>query len=176
MSENFSERIENALNDIKNAQSLFKLRYGEECIADKEIEEVLKMAKAEHEEIQQYRAIGTVEEFKTLKENASSGFEIDMMTAFAEKLGEYIKIGTLDECRAAMEKQNLKKPYITKRKVVFVGFINVLRVSGKLKLTSGTGIALIADSAFIWSVIPNENLQPRQTTPKGALRIAKEIT
>ena len=57
MKENYSERIENALNDIQKIQSMFRQRYGEECLADKEIEEVLKIAKAEHEEIQQYRAI-----------------------------------------------------------------------------------------------------------------------
>lgn len=62
MTESFSERIENSLNDIQKIQLLFRKRYGEECLADKEIEEVLKIAKAEHEEIQQYRAIGTVKE------------------------------------------------------------------------------------------------------------------
>ncbi len=68
MKENYSERIENALNDIQKIQSMFRQRYGEECLADKEIEEVLKIAKAEHEEIQQYRAIGTVEECREARE------------------------------------------------------------------------------------------------------------
>lgn len=68
MTENFSERIENALNDIQKIQAMFRQKYGEECLADKEIEEVLKIAKAEHEEIQQYRAIGTVEECRKAKE------------------------------------------------------------------------------------------------------------
>lgn len=67
MTENFSERIENALNDIQKIQTIFRQIYGEECLADKEIEEVLKIAKVEHEEIQQYRAIGTVEELRRLK-------------------------------------------------------------------------------------------------------------
>lgn len=60
MTENFIERIDYALNDIKNMQMLFKQRYGEECPADKEIEEILKAAKSEHEILEQYRAIGTV--------------------------------------------------------------------------------------------------------------------
>lgn len=68
MRENYLERIENALNDIQKIQSMFRQRYGEECLADKEIEEVLKIAKAEHEEIQQYRAIGTVEECMEARE------------------------------------------------------------------------------------------------------------
>lgn len=72
MTENFSERIENALNDIQKIQLLFKQRYGEECFADKEIEEVLKSAKSEHEELQQYRSIGTVEEFQTATEIRNS--------------------------------------------------------------------------------------------------------
>jgi hypothetical protein len=68
MTENFSERIENALNDIQKIQIIFKQKYGEECLADKEIEKVLKIAKAEHEEVQQYRAIGTVEECRKARE------------------------------------------------------------------------------------------------------------
>lgn len=63
-----SERIENALNDIQKIQLLFRQRYGEESLADKEIEEVLKIAKSEHEEIQQYRAIGTVDECRSAME------------------------------------------------------------------------------------------------------------
>lgn len=68
MTENYAERIENALNDIQKIQLLFRQRYGEECLADKEIGEVLKIAKAEREEIQQYRAIGTVEECREARE------------------------------------------------------------------------------------------------------------
>lgn len=62
MTDNFSERIENALNDIQILQMLYRQKYGEECLTDKEIEEILKIVKAEHEEIRQYRAIGTVDE------------------------------------------------------------------------------------------------------------------
>lgn len=68
MIDNYLERIENTLNDIQKIQLLFRQRYGEECLADKEIEEVLKIAKVEHEEIQQYRAIGTVEECRDAME------------------------------------------------------------------------------------------------------------
>lgn len=68
MTKNFLERIENALNDIQKIQLLFRQQYGEECLADKEIEEVLKIAKAQHQEIQQYRAIGTVEECREAME------------------------------------------------------------------------------------------------------------
>lgn len=53
------------------------------------------------EEIQQYRAIGTVEELQDMKNN------------YFEALSDwrqYRKIGTLEECRAAMEKQTAKRP------------------------------------------------------------------
>lgn len=49
------------------------------------------------EEVQQYRAIGTVEELQDMKSN------------YFEALSDwrqYRKIGTLEECRAAMKKQN----------------------------------------------------------------------
>lgn len=52
------------------------------------------------EEIQQYRAIGTVEELQDMKSN------------YFEALSDwrqYRKIGTLEECRAAVEKQTAKK-------------------------------------------------------------------
>lgn len=53
------------------------------------------------EEIQQYRAIGMVEELQDMKSN------------YFEALSDwrqYRKIGTLEECRAAVEKQTAKKP------------------------------------------------------------------
>lgn len=62
MTENISERIDNAIEDIEKMQIIFRQIYGEECLADKEIEEVLKIAKEEHKELEQYRSIGTVEE------------------------------------------------------------------------------------------------------------------
>lgn len=86
MTKNYSERIENALNDIQKIQTIFRQRYQEECLADKEIEEVLKIARLEHEEIQQYQAIGTVEELK--KRYA--------------KLKEYEEMGTPNEIRAKL--------------------------------------------------------------------------
>ena len=53
------------------------------------------------EEIKQYRAIGTPEEFQDMKNN------------YFEALSDwrqYRKIGTLEECRAAMEKQTACNP------------------------------------------------------------------
>lgn len=62
MKDNISERIDNAIEDIEKMKTMFRQKYGEESILDKEIGEVLKISKAEHEKLEQYRSIGTVEE------------------------------------------------------------------------------------------------------------------
>ena len=62
--------------------------------------EASKLAIQALEEVQQYRAIGTVEELQDMKSN------------YFEALSDwrqYRKIGTLEECRAAV-KQTAKKP------------------------------------------------------------------
>lgn len=65
----------------------------------------------EKEELQQYRAIGTPEELKTMKEHGGfSGIELAEIAAAIKTLKEYEQIGTLEECRAAMQKQTEKKP------------------------------------------------------------------
>ena len=117
MKENFSERIENALNDIQKIQLLFRQRYGEECLSDNEIEEVLKIAKKEHEEIQQYRSIGTVEELKNREDNFKSREkyikqilrERDIAIQQLEEIG--VSFGEkMDSVKEAMERQMVKKP------------------------------------------------------------------
>lgn len=64
------------------------------------IEEIESAIKA-LTELQQYHAIGTLEELQDMKSN------------YFEALSDwrqYCKIGTLEECRTAREKQILKKP------------------------------------------------------------------
>ena len=62
-------------------------------------------------EIQQYRAIGTVEELKSLKENgAFSGIELAQIASMQMKLKEYQSIGTIDEFKALKEKNEPYKP------------------------------------------------------------------
>lgn len=61
--------------------------------------EALDVAIQALEEVQQYRAIGTVEELQDMKSN------------YFEALSDwrqYRKIGTLEECRAAVERNNEK--------------------------------------------------------------------
>ena len=61
------------------------------------------------EEIQQYRAIGTVEEVKQLKENAFTGNEMAIIASNLIVLRDYQSIGTLDQCREAVERMKPKK-------------------------------------------------------------------
>ena len=57
------------------------------------------------EEVQQYRAIGTPEELRQLKENgAFTGIELAQIAAMQMTLKKYREIGTPEECRAAVEK------------------------------------------------------------------------
>lgn len=60
------------------------------------------------EELQQYRALGTPEELKELKERAFDGMELAQIAAALMRLKEYERIGTPEECRAAMEQEAKK--------------------------------------------------------------------
>ena len=65
------------------------------------------------EELEQYRAIGTVEDCKEL----ASMFSAEKKHALAtiiDEWKEYIDIGTISECQEAMEKQKPKKCDVTK--------------------------------------------------------------
>ena len=63
------------------------------------------------EEIQQYRAIGTVEDLKSMKENgAFTGVELAQLSAMQMRLKEYSAIGTIDEFKGLKEKSVAKKP------------------------------------------------------------------
>ena len=62
------------------------------------------------EEIQQCRAIGTVEELKSMKENgAFTGVELAQLAAMQMRLKEYSTIGTIEEFKALKEKSVAKK-------------------------------------------------------------------
>ena len=87
---------------------------------DKEIIFGYDMAISALSEIQQYRTIGTVEEIEPyirlaeklnvcdlVRENAGLSNKIKFLEL---ELESYKKIGTVTECRAAMEKQRPKKP------------------------------------------------------------------
>lgn len=62
------------------------------------------------EHVQQYRALGTPEDLKAMKEHgAFTGTELAQLAAMQMRLREYERIGTPKECRAAVEKQNVNK-------------------------------------------------------------------
>lgn len=72
----------------------------DELVKEEYWQELMEMSMNALEEVQQYRAIGTVEELQDMKSN------------YFEALSDwrkYRKIGTLEECRAAMEKQTTKQ-------------------------------------------------------------------
>ena len=52
-------------------------------------------------ELEQYREIGTVEQVRNQKHNLEMAYKI---------ISDYEAIGTVEECREAMEKQKAKKP------------------------------------------------------------------
>jgi len=65
--------------------------------------DAIKMAIQALEEIQQYRAIGTVEGYKRVIEISKENFRVSM--EYKAKVQEYEAIGTIDEFKAWKEKQ-----------------------------------------------------------------------
>lgn len=76
--------------------------YGEERCA-------YSMAIKALEEVQRYRELGTIEEFKDLKDGKLSGRELAMIAVDVNKLKKYQAIGTVEECREARERYKEKK-------------------------------------------------------------------
>lgn len=60
------------------------------------------------EEVQQYRAIGTVEELETASKYLRLVKKHGTVGKTIEECAEYEEIGTVEECREAMEKQRRK--------------------------------------------------------------------
>ena len=65
------------------------------------------------EEIQQYRAIGTVEDIQTMKDNgAFNAVELAKIADMLKRLKVYEAIGTIEEFNALKEKNEPKKPIL----------------------------------------------------------------
>ena len=78
----------------------------DELVKEEYWQELMEMSMNALEEVQQYRVLGTPEDLKAMKEHgAFTGVELATIFAVQMKLKEYEAIGTLDACRAAMEKQ-----------------------------------------------------------------------
>lgn len=113
--------IQEAINHAKEVADE-KYKEGFLCYAnsgdvenDKKNDECVKCAK-EHEqlaewlvELQQYRAIGTVEEFRNCMDILNKA-ETDKLAKIIDEWLLYQKIGTVEECREARERQRGKKP------------------------------------------------------------------
>lgn len=69
-----------------------------------DMEELIRFCTKAIEEVQQYREIGTVKELKELKECAFSGMELASICIAMQHLKEYEAVGTIEECKAAVEK------------------------------------------------------------------------
>ena len=72
------------------------------------LQESIDMAIKALEEVQQYRAIGTVEELETASKYLRLVKKHGTVGKTIEECAEYEEIGTVEECRAAMEKQRRK--------------------------------------------------------------------
>ncbi len=69
------------------------------------------LTNAEADDWNAYRAIGTVEELKSMKENGSfSGSELAQIAVQLNQLKEYKKIGAIERFRELIEKAEPKKP------------------------------------------------------------------
>ena len=80
------------------------------------LQESIDMAIKALEEVQQYRAIGTVEELETASKYLRLVKKHGTVGKTIEECAEYEEIGTVEECREAMEKQRrklVKNPYGT---------------------------------------------------------------
>ena len=62
------------------------------------------------DELDQYRAIGTVEEIKSAKKYIDLKRKCGTPTNTIDLCAEYITIGTVEECREARKKQTPKRP------------------------------------------------------------------
>lgn len=72
--------------------------------------EALDVAISAIQEVQEYKHLGTLEEFRKLKECELSGVQLAEIACSLNRLKEYQNIGTLKEVLEAVEKQKAKKP------------------------------------------------------------------
>ena len=99
-----------AIKELQNSIDLAKM-----CTQNYERKRELQgyeMAIKALEEIQQYRAIGMVEELKAAMKYVYLAKKHGTVGQVIENCVKYEEIGTPEECRAAMEKQTAKKPIV----------------------------------------------------------------
>lgn len=101
-----------AIRDIQRLSSSCK--HSGDCMACNICYKAVPMAIECMEEVEQYRALGTVEEIKK-KIKTELPYMSLAQARFKSELDEYRKIGTVEELKEAREKQVAKKPIKSKR-------------------------------------------------------------
>lgn len=83
----------------KNQKVISILRHMSNLLTTRAFEEdALEAAIQALNEVEEYRAIGTPEELRSLKERAFDGMELAQIAAALMRLKEYERIGTPEEC------------------------------------------------------------------------------
>lgn len=119
---NLNEAIEELREQIETAESMISFNMDFEPKHDNSVLEnkikTAKIAISAIEEIQQYRAIGTVERFKQLAEQFKPHVtdktscperHCNKCDKYRKENEKYHEIGTVEECREARERQSGKK-------------------------------------------------------------------
>ena len=109
-----------AINELYDIQNQFERsvlgaecndEYAKEALRDnKRAVKSIKMAVSALKEIQKYRAIGTVEVLKKAEGCITLVKRNKTLERMIDECMEYEKIGTVEECREAVEKQKPKVP------------------------------------------------------------------
>lgn len=97
-----------AVNYYKKAMQIHKDEFGD----DQKAVDLYNTTINALQELQQYRAIGAIEEIESLNFSSNQLRLVKLIEEYKEKLKEYEEIGTAEECREAREKQIKKNPNI----------------------------------------------------------------
>lgn len=87
-------------NDVIKDLDIIRFNpHWDELVKEEYWQEIMEMSIKALEEVQQYRALGTPEDLKAMKEHgAFTGTELAQLAAMQMRLREYEQIGTPEEC------------------------------------------------------------------------------
>lgn len=95
-----------AINHYKRTMQIHKDEFGYD--RDDQITDLYNTTINALRELQQYRAIGTIEEIEGLNFSSNQLRLVNLAEEYKEKLKEYEDIGTVEECREAIERRSAK--------------------------------------------------------------------
>lgn len=87
--------------------------YKDTGLTPDQLREIDKLYSEQAKELSEYKKLGTFEEFKILKETHLTGNELVQIFYKLKQLKEYEELGDLEDVRQAVDKQKVKKPYIS---------------------------------------------------------------